>query len=36
MVYPGVGLPELRVCSDIMAWLFLLDDLSDVMDNDRT
>jgi len=33
MVYPDAALPELRVCCDIMAWLFLLDDLSDVMDN---
>jgi len=33
MVYPSA---ELRVCSDIMAWLFLLDDLSDVIDNGGT
>ena len=36
LVYPGAAFPQLRVCSDIMAWLFLLDDLSDVMDNRGT
>ncbi|KAJ7081323.1 isoprenoid synthase domain-containing protein [Mycena belliarum] len=36
VVYPDAGRPQLRVCSDFLAYLFFLDDLSDGLDDRDT
>ncbi|KAJ7145758.1 isoprenoid synthase domain-containing protein, partial [Mycena epipterygia] len=36
VVYPDAGRPQLRVCSDFLAYLFLLDDLSDDLQTSDT
>ncbi|KIK65236.1 hypothetical protein GYMLUDRAFT_240528 [Collybiopsis luxurians FD-317 M1] len=34
--FPDVGHPQLRVCADVIAYLFHVDDLTDGMDDDGT
>ncbi|KAJ6494348.1 isoprenoid synthase domain-containing protein [Mycena sanguinolenta] len=34
--YPEAGFPQLRLCSDFLAYLFFLDNLSDDLDNQDT
>jgi hypothetical protein len=34
--YPDVGYPQLRLCSDFLAYLFFLDNSSDELDNHDT